>query len=77
MRRDWPRNLLARGRGILHLAGHDIPIRARHVTDPAEARMGATWINQKYATSIQPSAEDEPLTPAEQATFEITPETAS
>lgn len=74
MRRDWPRNLLAHRRGILHLAGRDIHVRARHVTDPAEARAGATWVNQKYGTSIQPSKEGEPLTPAEEATFELTPE---
>src|SRR5207244_11713318 len=28
VRRDGPRNLLAHGRGILHLAGADIPLRA-------------------------------------------------
>ena len=73
MSRDWPRNLLASGQGILHLAGRDIPVRARHVDDPAEARAGATWINQKYDASLQPSGEGDPLTPAEQATFELTP----
>jgi hypothetical protein len=75
MGRDWPQNLLAQGRGILHLAGQDIPVRARHVTDPAEARAGAKWVNQKYEASVQASVEGEPLTPAEQATFELTPET--
>ena len=74
MSRDWPQNLLGQGRGILHLAGRDIPVRARHVSDPAEARAGAEWINQKYAASMQASVEGEPLTPAEQATFELTPE---
>lgn len=73
MSRDWPRNLLARGQGLLHLAGRDIPVHARHVDDPVEARAGATWINQKYGTSLQPSGEGVPLTPAEQATFELTP----
>lgn len=77
MNRDWPRNLLAHGQGILHLAGHDIPVQARHVVDPAEARAGATWINHKYGGSLQPSGEGEPLTPAEQATFELTPVDAS
>jgi hypothetical protein len=74
MSRDWPQNLLAAGRGILHLAGQDIPVRARHVSDPAEARMGAEWIHHKYGASVQGSVEGEPLTPAEQATFELTPE---
>jgi hypothetical protein len=77
MGRDWPRNLLARGQGILHLVGRDIPVRARHVVDPAEARAGVAWINQKYGTSIQPSQEGDPLTAAEQATFELTPADAS
>jgi len=73
MSRDWPRNLLARGQGILHLAGRDIPVNARHVVDPAEARAGVRWINRKYHASLLPSLEGEPLTPAEQATFELTP----
>ena len=75
--RDWPQNLLARGRGILHLAGRDIPVRARHVTDEAEARAGAATVNRKYQTANTPSAEGGPLTPAERATFELTPDDAS
>jgi hypothetical protein len=74
--RDWPRNLLARGQGILHLAGRDIPVRARHVTDPAEARAGAGLITRKYHASYRPSPAGEPLTPAEAATFELTPDPA-
>jgi len=72
--RDWPQNFLANGRGVLHLAGRDVPIRARHVTDPAEARAGAAMIHAKYASGTKPSAPDEPLNPGEQATFELTPE---
>jgi hypothetical protein len=75
MSRDWPQNLLAKGRGILHLAGQDLPVRARQVSDAAEARKGAEWIAHKYGASLQASADGEPLTPAEQATFELTPET--
>jgi hypothetical protein len=77
MGRDWPQNLLAKGHGILYVAGQDIPVRARHVTDPAEARKGAEWIHHKYGASLQASAEGEPLTPAEQATFELTPESSA
>ncbi len=77
MRRDWPQNLQASGRGILHLAGQDIPVRARHVTDAAEVRAGAAMVNRKYQSTNTPSAEGEPLTPAEQATFELTPDDAS
>jgi len=76
MGRDWPQNILAGGRGILHLAGWDIPVRVRHVTDEAEARAGAAMVNRKYETANTPSAVDEPLTPAEQATFELTPDHA-
>lgn len=77
MSRDWPQNLLARGQGILHLARRDIPVNARHVVDPAEARAGVRWINHKYGASLLPSLEGDPLTPAEQATFELTPADAS
>jgi deazaflavin-dependent oxidoreductase (nitroreductase family) len=75
MQRDWPQNLLATGRGVLHLGDREIPVRARHVTDPAEARAGAVWIHQKYGATTQHSTEGEPLTPAEGATFELLPET--
>jgi hypothetical protein len=77
MGRDWPQNLLARGRGVLHLAGRDIPVRARHVTDPAEARQGADLVERKYGGAIQRSTGDEPLTPGEQATFELLPDDAA
>ncbi len=72
--RDWPQNLLADPRAILHVAGRDIPVRARHVTDPAEARAGSTWIQQKYQTQQGPSPEDSPLTPGETANFELLPD---
>lgn len=71
--RDWPRNLLANGRAVLHLAGRDIPVRARHVTDEAEARQGADLIKRKYHSDVRQSAAGAPLTPAEQATFELLP----
>jgi len=74
--RDWPKNLLANGRAILHMAGQDVPVRARHVTDPAEARAMHAPVKQKYAAERPASTADEPLTPAEQAVFELLPETA-
>lgn len=77
MSRDWPRNLLAHGRGILHLGDQEIPVRARQVTDPAEARRGAELINRKYNAGATPSAEGGPLNRAEQATFELLPDTES
>ena len=36
--RDWPRNLLANPRAVLHINGKDIAVRARHVTNRAELR---------------------------------------
>jgi hypothetical protein len=40
---------------------------------PAEARVGVTWINDKYGASLQPSRERDPPMIAEQATFELIP----
>lgn len=71
--RDWPRNILARGRGLLHLAGRDIPVRARHVTDPAEARWCSGLVKAKYGDATTVPAGDDPPSPGEQATFELTP----
>jgi deazaflavin-dependent oxidoreductase (nitroreductase family) len=74
LKADWSQNLYARGRGILTLAGQEIPVRARHVIDPAEARAGYGWIVDKYHSDVLHSTGDEPLVPGEQATFELTPE---
>jgi hypothetical protein len=71
--RDWPQNLLAGGTGILHLEGHDLPVRGRLVADPSEAREVSRRYHEKYGDSVNPSAGDEPLTPGEQATFELVP----
>jgi deazaflavin-dependent oxidoreductase (nitroreductase family) len=72
--RDWPQNLLANERGILHIAGRDVPVTARHVTDPAEARAMHAPVKQKYNAERPSSTGDEPLTPAEQAVFELLPD---
>lgn len=72
--RDWPQNLLVNGRAVLHVDGRDVPVRARHVADPAEARTSLKVVATKYGTQIPGSQGDEPLTPAEQATFELLPE---
>ena len=70
--RDWPRNLLARGEGALHVAGMVVPVRALHVTDPARTRQVSGLYRAKYGGNAQASADDEPLTPGEGATFELT-----
>ena len=72
--RDWPQNLLANGRAVLHMAGHDIPVRARHVTSAAEARAMHAPVKAKYDADRPSSSGDEPLLPSEQAVFELTPE---
>ena len=71
--RDWPRNLLANGRAILHLAGQDIAVWARHVTEPNEARAMHAPVKAKYDAERPRSQGDEPLTPSEQAVFELLP----
>jgi deazaflavin-dependent oxidoreductase (nitroreductase family) len=72
--RDWPKNLIANSRGIVHLAGRDVPVQARHVTDATEARAMHAPVKQKYNAERPSSTGDEPLTPAEQAVFELLPE---
>lgn len=74
--RDWPKNLLANERAILHIAGRDVPVRARHVTDPTEARAMHAPVKRKYDAERPASHGDEPLTPSEQAVFELLPEGA-
>lgn len=73
LRQDWPRNLIANPRAILHLSGRDIPVQARRVTEPEIARAGAGLIKRKYGADVAASREGEPLVPAEEATFELVP----
>jgi deazaflavin-dependent oxidoreductase (nitroreductase family) len=70
--RDWPRNLLARPQGVLHVGGHDVPVQARHL-GTGEARDVGPLINRKYGSFPQQPAAGAPPTAAEQATFELTP----
>jgi deazaflavin-dependent oxidoreductase (nitroreductase family) len=72
--RDWPKNLLANGRAILHIGGQDVPVRTRHVTDPSEARAMHAPVKRKYNAERPSSKGDEPLTPSEQAVFQLLPE---
>jgi deazaflavin-dependent oxidoreductase (nitroreductase family) len=73
MTRDWPKNLAANGRAVLHMAGQDLPVRGRHVTDPAEARRMHAPVKAKYSAERPASTGDAPVTPAEEAVFELTP----
>ena len=74
--RDWPKNLLANGRAVLHIGGTDLPVRARHVTDAEEARSMHAPVKQKYDAARPASTGDDPLTPSEQAVFELLPATS-
>ena len=71
--RDWPRNLLANPRAVLHINGNDIAVRARHVTDRTELRASHDALAQKYGWQLPASQPGEALTPPEHATFELTP----
>ena len=71
--RDWPQNLLARGHGVLHVGGMDVPVQAQHVTEPGEARSVSELVIRKYGSSVQRSPDGGPPTPAERATFELRP----
>ena len=73
MRRDWPKNLVARGEATLHLGGSDVVVKPRHVTDPDEARTISKLVRKKYGSMVKSSKPTEPLTPGEEATFELIP----
>lgn len=72
--RDWPRNLLANQRGVLHIGAQDVPVRACQVTDRAELSASRDAVKRKYGRELPSSNDGEPLTLPEQATFELIPE---
>jgi deazaflavin-dependent oxidoreductase (nitroreductase family) len=72
-RRDWPQNLVARGEATLRLGKQAIKVKPRHVTDPDEARRVSELVRKKYGFGVTASKPNEPLTTAEQATFELIP----
>lgn len=69
--RDWPRNLLANGCGVLHVGGMDVPVRAVHLADITAARQAGTLGRAKYGETFSTSADGEEPTLGEQATFEL------
>jgi deazaflavin-dependent oxidoreductase (nitroreductase family) len=71
--RDWPQNLLANGRGTLHVGGFDVPVHAVHLTDIAAARRAGNLGRSKYGETFSTSADGEEPTLGEQATFELLP----
>ena len=69
--RNWPQNLLANSRAILHINGKDFPVLARHVTDRAELLASRDAVKVKYGREVPTSQPGQPPTPPEQATFEL------
>lgn len=77
MGRDWPQNLLAQRRAVLHVGGLDVPVIPRHVTDLAEVRSLHQFAVRKYGSGAQSSIGNDAPTPAELATFELLPVAAA
>jgi deazaflavin-dependent oxidoreductase (nitroreductase family) len=73
LRRNWPQNLVARGEGLLRLGNTEVKVKPRHVTDPVEARSVSGLYRRKYGPFVKASRPNQPLTPGEQATFELLP----
>ena len=73
LRRQWPQNLMARGEGVLKMGKVVVKVKPRLVTDPIEALASSRLYAQKYGSTVKASRPDEPLTPGEQATFELLP----
>jgi Domain of unknown function (DUF385). len=73
LKRHWPKNLLERPEGTLELDGKKVPFKSRHISDPAEARHSSKLYGPKYGDFVKPSNESDPLTPGEQAAFELLP----
>jgi hypothetical protein len=71
--RQWPQNFIARGEAVLHLGNRAVNVKPRLVTDPGEARAASNLYTKKYGSTVKASRPDQPLTPGEQATFELMP----
>jgi hypothetical protein len=73
MARQWPQNLVAGGKGVLHLGGLDVNVKSRQVTQPAETRMISELYGSKYGPQFGPPKAGDPPRLSEQATFELIP----
>jgi hypothetical protein len=73
LRRNWPQNLVARGEGLLRLGRTEVKVAPRHITDPVEARATSGLYRRKYGPFVKASRPNQPLSPGEQATFELLP----
>ncbi len=73
LRRNWPQNLIAGGEGVLQIGKTKVKVKPRLLTDPVEARMASGLYKPKYGPFVKASRPNQPLTPGEQATFELLP----
>ena len=71
--RHWPQNLLKRPEGTVQLGKRVVRFKSRHITDPLEARHSSRLYGPKYGPLVVPSKDGDPLTPGEQAAFELLP----
>jgi deazaflavin-dependent oxidoreductase (nitroreductase family) len=71
--RHWPQNLQKRPEGTVQLGKRVVKFKSRHVTDATEARHSSRLYGPKYGAFVKPSKDGEPLTPGEQAAFELLP----
>lgn len=69
--RNWTRNIFKLNEAVLHISGQDLPVLLRHVDDPAEARAVTAFVRAKYGGNVRGSSDGEPLTPGEEASFEV------
>jgi deazaflavin-dependent oxidoreductase (nitroreductase family) len=72
-KRHWPKNLQKQPEGALRVGGLEVPFTSRIVSDPDEARRVSGLYRPKYGVAVTPSKPGQPLTPGEQATFELLP----
>ena len=71
--RDWPQNLLANGRAILHIDGKDF-LSSPDPSPTALSCSRAAMPSRPNTTARYPiSQPGQPQTPPEQATFELVP----
>ena len=77
LKRQWPQNFIARGEGLLRVGNVTVKVKPRLVTDPVEARASSELYRRKYGPFVKASKPNQPLTPGEQATFELLPAESS
>jgi deazaflavin-dependent oxidoreductase (nitroreductase family) len=72
--RDWPKNLRANGKAILHIAGRDVPVNGKHVSPEVGRHVAEVAYAKYHHDTLPPAPEGEPQTPGELTSFELFPE---